>query len=106
MHVSEKVFKDHLQFHRRNFIIVEPNANKSLVPIRPSEGCPEGTIDGITTCFCEDYCSWNICRLKHPPINCPMVMSWQWYSDGMHWMAQSNISEPLVLDSKLTYFVS
>ena len=34
----------------------------------------------------------------------PMVMSWQWYSDGMHWMAQSNIYEPLILDSKLIYF--
>ena len=80
-----------ISFHH-NIIIVEPNANQSLVPIRPNDGCPKGTIDGISTCFCEDHCSWNVCRLKHPPMNCPMVMSWQWYSEGMHWMAQSNNS--------------
>ena len=77
-------------FFHHNSVIVVPNANQSLVPIRPNDGCPKGTIDGITTCFCEDHCSWNVCRLKHPPINCPMVMSWRWYSEGMHWMAQSN----------------
>ena len=67
---------------------IEPIANQSLTPMRPIDGCPKGTIDGISTCFCEDHCSWKICRLNDPPIGCPRVISWQWNPTGIHWVAQ------------------
>ena len=59
-----------------------------LIPTRPSIGCPKGTIDGFTTCFCEDHCSWNVCRLKNPPTTCPGAEIWKWNSLNMYWVAQ------------------
>ena len=61
---------------------------QTLIPSRPSTGCPSGTIDGMTTCFCEDHCSWNVCRMSDPPIFCPSVESWKWNPLGRYWVAQ------------------
>ena len=57
---------------------------------RPNDGCPVGTVDGISTCFCSDHCSWNTCRLKIPPNECTSVASWRWDSQRLHWIAQGN----------------
>ena len=58
---------------------------------RPSDGCPEGTYDGMTTCFCEDHCSWEACRLLAPPFNCLSSMNggaiWAWNSSKKFWFA-------------------
>ena len=70
--------------------------NPYRIPPIPSDGCPEGTFDGISTCFCEDHCSWNMCRLNHPPGNCLKRLSmtmvnnvtWQWDSKEKYWVAQ------------------
>ena len=61
---------------------------QGLVPIRPKDGCPMDTFDGRSTCFCEDRCSWEVCRLDPPPITCPMVDWWSWNSKKMHYVAQ------------------
>ena len=61
---------------------------QQLIPSRPPTGCPSGTVDGITTCFCEDHCSWSICRLKNPPKSCPGVESWKMNSFDTYWIAQ------------------
>lgn len=65
------------------------------LPLRPSDGCPEGTFEGIETCFCKDHCSWRICRLNDPPRDCPKVMSWQWDSLGLHWVARGKNMDTL-----------
>ena len=41
-----------------------------MIPKPPVTGCPPGTFNGIDTCFCEDHCSWETCRLMYPPSNC------------------------------------
>ena len=67
-----------------------------LIPPRPSKGCPRGTIDGVFTCFCEDHCSWDMCRLNEPPelclentfSSCDSCSSWEWDSIRNYWTAQ------------------
>ena len=61
---------------------------QKLIPTRPSKGCPKCTFEGKSTCFCEDHCSWNICRMNTPPKDCPKVGSWIWDFSGMYWVAQ------------------
>ena len=62
------------------------------IPMRQENGCPTGTTDGKTTCYCEDYCSWNSCRLSEPPT-CQLdfeniKVEWAWNSSGHYWIAQ------------------
>ena len=56
---------------------------------RPSSGCPNGTLEGLTTCFCEDHCSWEQCRLETPPNNClPRTnTAWIWDLEKKFWGA-------------------
>ena len=58
---------------------------------RPASGCPSGTYDSLHTCFCEDHCSWETCRLLKPPHNCLSViddlMQWGWDSIKGAWVA-------------------
>ena len=78
-----------------------PNAD--FVPTRSSytrfDGqnarCPEGTIDCVNCgfvgmCFCEDHCSWKVCRLNQPLDECAAAgnSKWVWDSRNMHWVAQ------------------
>ena len=72
-----------------NFDTIGPTS-PNLLPSRPLRGCPAGTEEGITTCFCQDHCSWAVCRMKNPPENCPKVESWIWDYNNMYWTAQSN----------------
>ena len=62
--------------------------NKYLIPRRQKDGCPQGTFDGISTCFCEDHCRWNLCRLDRPPSDCPKVSRWRLNSEGTYYVAQ------------------
>ena len=70
-----------------------------LVPLRPNDGCPKGTIDGISTCFCEDHCSWHVCRLANPPMDCPKVVSWQMDSTLNYWVAQDKIGKNWIMNT-------
>ena len=55
-----------------------------------------GTYEGKSTCFCEDHCSWNLCRLDQPNQNCLRKLSttlqnnvtWKWNSNENYWVAQ------------------
>ena len=72
-------------------------ANLQPIPMRQENGCPGGTIDGMTTCYCEDHCSWNICRLSEPPT-CQLDFEntnvrWAWNSDESYWIAQGNLQD-------------
>ena len=64
------------------FIYCNILENKKTV--RPLDGCPIGTDecngDGCpNTCFCEDHCSWKICKLEKPPKNCLMHTNRKWH---------------------------
>ena len=63
--------------------------NETLPLSRQLNGCPTDTLDGITTCFCDEYCSWDVCRVDEPPKKCPMVSSWEWNSNQNYWFARS-----------------
>ena len=67
-------------------------------PAKPKQGCPFGTY-GCTgktcyntkTCFCEQHCSWEKCRLLEAPDDCLAGMNskWRWDSRKLHWVAQT-----------------
>ena len=63
-----------------------------MIPRRPKTGCPNDTFDGLSTCFCEDHCSWEVCRLINPPYNCISNIQgkvvWAWDTIGETWVAQ------------------
>ena len=69
---------------------IDEDMEGTIIAPRPTNGCPINTIDGIDTCFCEDHCSWNKCRLAKPPIQClgNTVYEWKWNSAGNHWTAK------------------
>ena len=56
-----------------------------------SPPCPYGLNFKDSTCFCEDHCSFDICRLEIPPDYCLAGINgwWAWNSIQMYWMAQS-----------------
>ena len=60
----------------------------------PDSGCPPSTFKGIDTCFCEDHCNWEICRLTNPPLGCLSRMEaevfWLWDNNENAWAAQGN----------------
>ena len=64
-------------------IISEEAIQIDLIPQRPNSGCPMGTFDSVSTCYCEDHCSWESCKLFHPPQYCLEHMNgdavWGWY---------------------------
>ena len=56
---------------------------------RPASGCPEGTIDGLSSCFCEDHCSWEVCRLDEAPNTClPENFVWVFDTENHLWKSQ------------------
>ena len=67
------------------------------IPHKPEHGCPLETF-GCTgetckntkTCFCGQHCSWDRCRLQHPPDDClnGVNSKWKWNSRKIHWVAQ------------------
>ena len=63
-----------------------------MAPKIPNRGCPHGTFKGKDTCFCEDHCSWEICRLMDPPNNCIIEgkLFWKWDENRDAWVATGN----------------
>ena len=63
------------------------------------EKCPPGTFNGRHTCFCEDHCSWETCRLINPPSNCISSIGHAtvWARDEMKdaWVAQGIIQKEI-----------
>ena len=77
-----------------------------LIPKRPKEGCPENTYGCVgndcnalqsQTCFCEEHCSWAICRLDDPKSSdlsneehCLREVKgrWVWDPQQLYWVAQ------------------
>ena len=63
---------------------------------RPTNGCPVGTYgceDVIcpNTCFCEEHCSWNSCKLKNPPMSCIFHANSKWeYDHHTHFWRRSS----------------
>ena len=51
-----------------------------------------GTFDSLSTCYCEDHCSWDSCKLFHPPLHCLEHMNgdavWGWDTKKEVWVAQ------------------
>ena len=85
-----------------SLVATENSINNELIPQRPKSGCPEGTFDGMETCFCEDHCSWEVCRLLKPPQKCLASMIgaiWAWDREGEAWRAQGNEDDGTVLVS-------
>lgn len=75
-------------------ITTETTIKRKFVPKIPDSGCPPGTFKGIDTCFCEDHCSWEICRLINPPKDCLSRIdggaAWLWDDIEDAWTAQGN----------------
>ena len=71
-------------------INTEDRINPLLIHPRPTNGCPTNTIDGVTTCYCEDHCSWSRCRLEVPPEECleNTLSTWKWNHMKNQWTAQ------------------
>ena len=65
---------------------------------QPSEGCPIGSYgckaeNCSNTCFCEDHCSWKMCKLKEqdmPPKSCIAHTDLKWHFDQQknYWRAK------------------
>ena len=72
---------------------IENKINDAVIPKPQADGCPQGTFDGLNTCYCEDHCSWETCRLLNPPQNCLSnignVAEWVWNAKKDFWVAQS-----------------
>ena len=72
-------------------ILIEHMINESLIPQPTEYGCPPGTFESLSTCYCEDHCSWETCRLLNPPQNCltssPEAV-WAWNTKENIWVAQ------------------
>ena len=66
-----------------------------MIPSRPASNCPSGTYNGLHTCFCEDHCSWETCRLQFPPHNCLLGIgkqaTWAWDSIKSAWVAVGKV---------------
>ena len=87
-------------------IIAENAFKRELIPKRPDNGCPEGTFDSWQTCFCEDHCSWEVCRLVNPPQSCLSKIDgkteWGWDNLTEAWAAQGIVERlhNIFIDSK------
>ena len=72
-------------------------SQSELIPKRPTEGCPVNT-NGCSgndcnmpqSCFCEEHCSWETCRLADSPEKCLKGLNsfWSWDTKKLFWVAQ------------------
>ena len=53
-------------------------------------GCTDNNCNGIQTCFCEEHCSWETCRLVEGPKKCVkgVKSEWIWDLNRLIWVAQ------------------
>ena len=85
------------------FDIVATIIKESILRPPPSGSrprCPDGTFDGQNTCFCEDHCSWETCRLQKPPHSClsgTREAVWAWDAERYAWVAQGNSFQLLIV---------
>ena len=59
---------------------------------RPLNGCPDATNKCDTpecpaTCFCEDHCSFEICKLDEAPKSCLDGTNGKWHAASSYWVA-------------------
>ena len=61
-------------------------------PLLPHEKCPFESASNRFTCFCEDHCSLEICRLDQPPERClpNKDTAWIWDVNLLYWRANGN----------------
>ena len=52
--------------YKNKFWVLTDGPKQSLIPKKPSSGCPSGTHSYYGTCCCEDACCWNNCRSADP----------------------------------------
>ena len=82
-----------------NITINSTKLYPGLIPTRldlEDSECPNGTIGYPSgtfyepTCYCEEYCRWDICRLQEPPQHCldAVKSSWVWDSKNRFWVGQ------------------
>ena len=78
---------------------INGTAVTAVIPKRPNIGCPPNTYGCIgyncstqqkQNCFCEEHCSWQICRLDKVPDECLAEVdgSWIWDATNSYWVAQ------------------
>ena len=82
-------------------ILFLENANGTtlsvLIPRRTKMGRPANTYgcsgdvcNDQSNCFCEEHCSWDVCRLEEPPNDCLYGTKsiWKWDHLKNAWVAQ------------------
>ena len=90
------------------FIHIEENGTtlSYLLPEKPNNGCPSNTVgcsgsdcNHPDSCFCEQHCSWEMCKLHEYPNDCLVDVKsvWKWDSKKHSWVAQ--------VQGKITYTV-
>ena len=93
--LSIKLKIDIKSFRIFSLIAIVESFKAEMIPKRPASGCPSGTFNSMRTCFCEDHCSWEICRLITPPHNCLSRIDgeaiWSWDALNDAWVAQGMI---------------
>ena len=69
----------------------------ALIPVRPHKRCPEKSFgcsgedcNRPQTCFCEEHCGWEVCRVFEYPEECLTEVKsvWVWNSKKQFWAAQ------------------
>ena len=77
--------------------VVNGTSNSELIPVLPQGGCPANTYgcsgndcNRPQSCFCEEHCSWETCRLADSPENClnDVKSVWSWDVKKHFWVAQ------------------
>ena len=80
-----------------NFLAVNGTTSAFRIPSRPENGCPTTNFgcygndcNHPNKCFCEEHCSWDMCRLFEPPDMCLIEVKgrWIWDSEKGYWVAQ------------------
>ena len=76
-------------------ILASYSVNIDLIPRPNADRCPsrmhyKTSQDINGSCSCEDHCSWDMCRLVVPPMECLMEIysEWQWDYVKKAWVAQ------------------
>ena len=93
------------------FKAINGTSINNLILRRPGNGCPKNTYgcvgkscNSLETCFCEEHCSWETCRLVESPKECLHGMSsiWIWDTQRMLWVAHKS---GIVRDGSLTILI-
>ena len=86
-----------------NVYLLDYDKDVALIPRQPLDGCPRGSLyrSDLGTCSCEyEHCSWDLCRLKDPPLDClqrtmgsngkqwEALSQWEWDYLKHAWVAQ------------------